>query len=118
MNIPKVRNRILNKHYAIGFHVMDRVVEQDLYEVAEIIAYLAEFGGCEAGFNQQGLCWTFDGDIESTPYRMVVGPHRYDATKLYIISLYRLKPGIKKGKNYRKFNGRDVTYTFEFTKAS
>ena len=113
--VLEVRDCLLTKRYALGSHVLHRIQEQNIFGVAEIIAHIGSVGQVEVGFNQKGMCWTFDADFEGEPYRMVVGPHRHNSQMVYIVSLFKVQSGIAKGQNYRKFGGKTLTYSCEFT---
>jgi hypothetical protein len=111
----EIRKHLMSKRYALGSHVRHRIQEQNIFDVAEIIAHIGANGQVESGFNQRGCCWTFDADFEGQPYRLVVGPHQYNPDLVYIVSLFIVHPGIKKGQNFGKYEGRTLTYSCEFT---
>lgn len=113
--ILEIRECLMSKRYALGAHVQCRIQEQNIFGVSEIIAHIGSVGQIESGFNQKGRCWTIEAEFEGEPYRLVVGPHSFNHNFLYIVSLFKVLTGIEKGKNYRKFEGRTLTYSCEFT---
>lgn len=110
--ISDVRQRLICKQYAIGHHTRCRIQEDDIFNVAEIISHLAKHGKAEAGFSQKGRCWTFEGKFENQLYRLVVGPHQNNNNIVFIVTLFKVHPGIVKGQNYQKYRHRELVYTF------
>jgi hypothetical protein len=116
--ISEIREQMMSKKYALGFHSRSRIKEDGIFNVAEIIAQLGATGTVDVGFNQRGVCWTFEGTFADQDYRLVIGPHQTNHNMVFIITLFKVLPGIEKGQNYRKYAGKTLSYTSEFTYAA
>ena len=116
MTEKDVRDKLLTNCIALSDHMLRRIGEQKMYNINEIIYRLAKDGELEEGFNTQGVNWSIDGVSRGLKYRLIVGPHPHSQDFLYIVTLFKVIPGIEKGKNYQKFSHRDLVYTMTHTR--
>lgn len=112
MKEKDVRDKLLTNSFALSDHMLQRVGEQRMYNINQIIYCLAEDGAIDEGFNQKGINWSLDGVFRSVNYRLIVGPHGYSDDFLYIITLFKVFPGIERGQNYQKYSHKELIYTF------
>lgn len=111
MNLTKkdVRDLLKEGAYNIGRHARERIEESQNANLVKIMGKMAYQGDIEPGRNTKGPVWTVV--LKGTPeYRAVLAPHAYHEDRLFVVTIYEANENIPMGKNYRKFEGRELIY--------
>lgn len=104
-----ISQMLLNGQFDVGPHAKARAQENklNLYYCVKALASTTE---PERSFGPGGECFIYTKKLKSgKSLRMVVGRHRFDEKKLFVITMFLADPNVTK--TYSKFGG-EVCYEF------
>lgn len=111
MNLTKqnVEDLLKEGAYNFGRHAEERIAESIKANPIKVMNQMAYQGDIQPGRNAKGPVWTVV--LKGTPeYRAVLAPHQYHEDRLFVVTIYEASENIPLGKNYRKFEGRELIY--------